>query len=1303
MSNCPNFRFCVSLTHTIPECHAVMSDYYGVCIGDLRYFICSYCKRLELRSFASFAAAHREHFQVLPQAEKDRITSRFLFKMSRRLGPVSLNVVPVPVPVSLNVVPVPVSFQIPITSLVSVSNNILPSIPVDISDSSSGSSISSSSSSNHSPYVSPVHSVVQQGLGVIIQPHTTVPSNPGPSNPGTSSRKRSITTNVVVRPKKRRNCPEIESDVNSSHMILRLDVTEYDSIDIIVPDCMVDAMQNQFNRMQGAKVQFGITAQFTKDDGEIKEWSLSNKAVVLDSNFIEQGINILNSKIENYTQLASNWRLLRITELVMTMTKFRDIIHRSGSSYIVTPQELIKTKSIINVKNEDNLCFLYSILAVQKYNEIFGHNDRVAKYTPYLNTLEFKNEWFPMKLIDIPKFEKLNPTFGVNVFVFKSDYNNGEIQYKNPNVDLVYKSRNEGPQIYLVLIEENNNYHYIGVSNLDSLMNYRNNGIRIQSKWCPICLHGFRKQKRFDDHVALCKKNVEPTTLYKMPTKKEVKFQDWSKTIRKEYVIYADFESILPTHIKFHQKHEPIGAGAVLLKNGIVEEYKDWIGADCVINFLEWVQKVSDEKVFPWYETHGKVAMNPLTPEEQRKFQFSTRCYLCKEYSKKLVRDHDHFSGQYIGAACNKCNLSRRNKPTLQVVFHNLKGYDMHHILKYAIGKFPNWDLKPIPNSTEKFLALIVHFNEHSIRFIDSYAFLISSLAKLVDNMSSLPLTETQFDTSLMDAKGIFPYDFATSHQVLRDTKELPPKWNNITDVEYEKAKLVWRVHGCECLQDYMQVYLKLDVFLLADVFERFRIKSMEEDGLEPLAFFGIPGMSWASAIKMLKHNVELIQDDEMYRFFEGGIRGGITFINRHHAKTTLKEALLYVDINNLYGWALSQKLPYSKFEWVDDIEEIRKIIQLVKDNHLDGDTGYSLEVDLHVPNSIMDKLDDLPIAPVLECPPNSKVPKLLLTHKDKLNYVVHSKLLSFWLSLGVQLIKVHRVVKYQQAPVFADYVKLNTEKRALSTNKFDKDFYKLKNNSLYGKTVENLKKRLNLRIVNNDETRLVTYTSSPYFRRSMKIDDNLIGVLLNKEEIVLDRPSYIGQTVLDLSKLRMYQLQYQDLEKYRQEFNCEIKIVAGDTDSFFLKCKNVDLDQLLKKMQDDGQLDTSNYPADHPLYSTTVENKLGLYKDEACGKRFKEWIFLRPKCYSLKYRNNKEVLKAKGVNVKGTTLKHKNYKVVYKYNLVQSIPQTRFITRNHQLYTQKNTKVALKCLDDKRIWTAKNRSVAYGHWSVKT
>ena len=119
-----------------------------------------------------------------------------------------------------------------------------------------------------------------------------------------------------------------------------------------------------------------------------------------------------------------------------------------------------------------------------------------------------------------------------------------------------------------------------------------------------------------------------------------------------------------------------------------------------------------------------------------------------------MVRDHDHLSGQYIGPACNRCNMLRRVNPSLQVVFHNLKGYDMHHILKYAVGNMINWELDPIAVSTEKFLALNVAIDHRKINFIDSLQFLSESLSVLADNLNVLPLTESIFPKHLVKGKG---------------------------------------------------------------------------------------------------------------------------------------------------------------------------------------------------------------------------------------------------------------------------------------------------------------------------------------------------------------------------------------------------------------------------------------------------------------------------------------------------------------------------------------------------------------------
>ena len=206
----------------------------------------------------------------------------------------------------------------------------------------------------------------------------------------------------------------------------------------------------------------------------------------------------------------------------------------------------------------------------------------------------------------------------------------------------------------------------------------------------------------------------------------------------------------------------------------------------------------------------------------------------------------------------------------------------------------------------------------------------------------------------------------------------------------------------------------------------------------------------------------------------------------------------------------------------------------------------------------------------------------------------------------------------------------------------------------------------------------------------------------MEKDMVTLDRPSYIGQAVLDLSKLRMYKLQYEELESYRKRFQCEINIIAGDTDSFFLECKNVNQrNQLLPAMIEDKLLDTSNFNKDDPLYSTSLKAMIGKFKDENKGLvDFDEWIFLRPKSYSLQSRS-KSTMKSKGISLKQTDISHQHYDEVYETGIQKRVQQSRIGSINHQLYTLKTVKMALDLFDDKRSWIDKNNSVAYGHYSL--
>ena len=1103
------------------------------------------------------------------------------------------------------------------------------------------------------------------------------------------------------------DCPIVESDLNGTHVNLIWDVSELGMRTIIISDCVKRQLLDRMNRMGNCKVQFGIEVVFEKD-GEFKNAVFSLNAEVYNDDFINVGIERINNKIENYTEKGSDWKIHHILMIFFKITKYQPIMRLSGHSHIPTPATLQAKHAIVNVQNTDKLCFLYSILAIKKYDTITDHRYRVAHYLPHLTELVYDEAEMPMKISKIPAFERKNKV-AINLFSWDESVgvpNKDTDIFKHPFVNLIYKSKQQQgvERINLLLLSDNDKYHYTAVVNLQTLLNcdFKTSNGRSRSIWCENCLLGFRYQKAYDRHVTLCDQNLDGTTLYTLPENEEVRFTDYSKTITYPFTIYADFESLIVSESVNSSRHTPASAGMLVVNDQGGSDYQDFVGEDCVENFLKSIESKCNTEFLPYYKQNYFAPMVQMTWSEQLEFYKTNSCYLCKRTVKPLVRDHCHKTGKYIGAACNKCNLSRRYSKNIQVpiLFHNLKGYDMHHILKYGIGKFTKWTMNPIPTTTEKFLSLIVYINnEVTLRFIDSYQFLSESLATLSNLLSDKPMTEQVFDKNIISSKGVFPYEMATSIGVLEAITTMPPKWideftgNHISDGDYNKACTIWQQYGCANLKEYMLLYMKLDIYLLADVCEAFRKKAKLDDDLEPFNFFGLPGFAWATAIKGLQHKVELVSDPLMYQFFEAGIRGGMTFVNKHHVIANNGTKILYIDINNLYGWALSQKLPHGKFKWILEDNELEQILSDCVSLDLESmDIGYLVEVDIEIPPELHDFLDDLPVAPEHACPPGNKVKKLLLTHKKKCNYVVHWRLLQFYLKLGVKVSKIHRAIKFVQDTVFANYIDKNTKKRAAALSDFEKNFYKLMNNALYGKTVENQKKRINLRLCLSPKS-LITYCSKPHFTKSWKIADDLIAVRLRKEMVKLDRPTYIGQAVLDLSKLRMYQLQYVELEKYRKQFNCSIRIVAGDTDSFFLECNGVSLEnELLPAMVADRLLDTSNYPNTHPLYSNAIGKVIGKFKDESGGVQdYTEAVFLRPKCYYLE--SSKPTMKAKGVNVKRSGFTLDSYKQVYVNSIVMSTMQSRFTSENHQIFTRKFS------LDDKRRWLQKNHSVAYGHY----
>ena len=292
-----------------------------------------------------------------------------------------------------------------------------------------------------------------------------------------------------------------------------------------------------------------------------------------------------------------------------------------------------------------------------------------------------------------------------------------------------------------------------------------------------------------------------------------------------------------------------------------------------------------------------------------------------------------------------------------------------------------------------------------------------------------------------------------------------------ITDDDYQHAQEVWTTFDCQTIGDYHDLYLRTDVLLLADVFENFRRTAMATYGLDPAHYYTLPGYSWDALLKCTYIELDQITEANMYLFIEKGLRGGISMVSHRHAIANNPSMenydpeqptsfLQYLDANNLYGWAMSQPMPTGGFQWVNYTDQILETPTAA--NH-----GYILEVDLDYPAALHREHNDYPLAPdkmtvskdqmspyqqklVEELSITSfETEKLVPNLMNKSRYVLHYRNLQLYLSLGMQLTKVHKVLKFNQSPWMQPYIAKNTELRKLAKNDFEKDFFKLMNNAV--------------------------------------------------------------------------------------------------------------------------------------------------------------------------------------------------------------------------------------------------------------
>ena len=286
-------------------------------------------------------------------------------------------------------------------------------------------------------------------------------------------------------------------------------------------------------------------------------------------------------------------------------------------------------------------------------------------------------------------------------------------------------------------------------------------------------------------------------------------------------------------------------------------------------------------------------------------------------------------------------------------------------------------EVKCIANNMEKYIT----FSVGGLCFIDSLNFLQGSLDSLVraTPKEALKITSTIAKGSeLLYKKGIYPYEYMDSWGRFSETR-LPDKEKfysklndeHITDEENTHAQTVWEAFGCKTLGDYHDLYVKTDVALLADVFENFRNLCQEQYGLDPAHYYTSPGLSWDALLKKTGVELELLTDLEKHLFVEREMRGGISMVSKRYSKANNplvpdyvaskpNKYIVYLDANNLYGWAMSKPLPKKNFKWKRVLPTEEEILEKEET----AGNGWILEVDLEYPKELHEEHNSFPLAP---------------------------------------------------------------------------------------------------------------------------------------------------------------------------------------------------------------------------------------------------------------------------------------------------------------------------------------------------
>ena len=580
-------------------------------------------------------------------------------------------------------------------------------------------------------------------------------------------------------------------------------------------------------------------------------------------------------------EYGESTKIKKIKHIDMFVTNYTPKI---GSSYVELPAFIKNKKAVVNIKNNDKLCFLYSILAHKL--QVKKNTERVKQYKDKLDLLEFNHEQYEngveVNSNKILHFEKANDMC-INIYGLTKglDKNIPEVQ----NIIHKYKRSCGGVMMWregATKAEYDSEIKpYLGViaplrlsksesKDIVSLFYYEGHYCYIKSfprfagsdgknkHTCPRCLKCFSKRDTYESHTKDCKHlGCNQRTL--LPKKTETSFTGYQKQNKKPVVIYGDFEAIN------HKKNSQSESGSMIkdtehksasyrlhikseIPLNIPLDY-EYVGENANIHFVKTILGIEKELVKNIYDTKFDNKYNMIISDEQRVYHENTDiCRFCNNKVVDKVKDHDHYTGLYRGVACKSCNLqaSCPKKETIPIYFHNLN-YDLRQIINAFQSVKGADNITCIASNSENFKCLSLG----RFKFVDTLAFLSTSLEKLIKNvpdekkvaMRNITTDEEKF--AMICKKGEFPYEWFDSFDKLNEN--IPSRehfYNSLGQSELGVGQYDIMMKTCEAFniknfKDFHDLYLKRDVYGLCDVFEYFREISMEAHGLDPSHYIG--------------------------------------------------------------------------------------------------------------------------------------------------------------------------------------------------------------------------------------------------------------------------------------------------------------------------------------------------------------------------------------------------------------------------------------------------------------------------------